>query len=69
LLIDIKGQVGEAAGCIWHVLSAEGPHTLAQLEKKVPGNGELVPLAVGWLAREDKIELVVEKKSFRIQLK
>ena len=68
-MTSINEQVGKAAGLIWHVLSAEGPHTLAQLKKKVPANGDLVPLAVGWLAREDKIELATEKKSVRIQLK
>jgi hypothetical protein len=67
--MDIKDQVGEAAGLIWRVLDAEGPHTLAQLKKKVPGNGDLTSLAVGWLAREDKIELAIAKKTLRIQLK
>jgi hypothetical protein len=66
---DIKQQVGDTAGCIWQTLEANGPQTVAQLKKKLKGTSELVPLAVGWLAREDKIELATEKKDLRIQLK
>ena len=68
-MTDIKGQVGETAGRIWQALSSEGPQTLAQLRKGLNGTCELVPLAVGWLAREDKIELAHEKKGLRIHLK
>ena len=68
-MTDVKGQVGETAGRIWQALSSEGPQTLAQLKKGLNGTSELVPLAVGWLAREDKIELAHEKKGLRIQLK
>jgi hypothetical protein len=68
-MTDIKEQVGETAGRIWEPLSSEGPQTLAQLKKRLNGTSELVHFAVGWLAREDKIELAHEKKGLRIQLK
>lgn len=67
--MDIKDQVGETAGEVWRVLESDGPQTLAQLKKKLNGTSELVNFAVGWLAREDKIEIAQEKRSFRIQLK
>ena len=66
---DLKGQVGNTAGCIWETLSADGPQTLAQLKKRLRVTGELLLLAVGWLAREEKIELAADKKGLRIQLK
>ncbi len=65
----IKAQVGELAGEVWQLLTNEGPLTLAQLKKKLDAQGELLSYALGWLAREDKIEFVPEKKTFRIQLK
>jgi hypothetical protein len=65
----IKAQVGELAGEVWRVLTNEGPLTLAQLKKKLDAQGELLSYALGWLAREDKIEFVPEKKTLRIQLK
>ena len=50
-------QVGEIAGQVWQVLDEQGPTSLAKLTKKVKAPRDLVLLAVGWLAREDKITL------------
>jgi hypothetical protein len=66
---DLNSQVGETAGRVWQVLSSAGPLTLAQLKKKVDGSGELLDFGLGWLAREDKVEIIPEKKSFRVKLK
>lgn len=66
---DRKYQVGETAGQVWQVLNQNGPQTLAQLKKKLNEDAELLNFAIGWLAREDKIELTPEKKSLRVQLK
>ncbi len=67
--MEIKGQVGETAGKVWHVLNDHGPQTLAQLKKKLNGETDLVNLAIGWLAREDRVEITQDKKSLRVQLK
>ena len=67
--MEIKEQVGITAGKIWHELNDVGPQTLAQLKKKLNGSGELVGFALGWLAREDKIEISQEKKSIKVALK
>jgi len=39
------------------------------LKKKVNGSAELVGFALGWLAREDKIDISKEKKTFKVSLK
>lgn len=65
----IKAEVGELAGEVWRLLANEGPLTLAQLKKKLDAKGELLSYALGWLAREDKIDFVSEKKTMRVQLK
>ncbi len=67
--MEMKAAVGETAGKIWRSLSADGPQTVSQLKKKVNGSSELVGYALGWLAREDKIDFVQEKKSVLIQLR
>jgi winged helix-turn-helix protein DUF2582 len=67
--MGINGQVGETAGKVWHALSSGGPQTLAQLKKRLNGSNELTSFALGWLAREDKIEIIPYKRSFRVQLK
>jgi hypothetical protein len=69
LMMEIKEQVGETAGRVWQVLSDQGPQTLAQLKKRVNGSGELVAFALGWLAREDKVDISQDKKNLRVALK
>jgi len=64
-----KAQVGETAGEVYRLLENEGPLTTAQLKKKVNAKGEMLSYALGWLAREDKIEFVTDKKTLKVQLK
>jgi hypothetical protein len=69
LEMEINAQVGETAGKIWNVLNDEGPQTIAQLKKKLNGSGELLSYALGWLAREDKVDITQEKKMVKVALK
>lgn len=67
--MEINGLVGETAGEVWHLLKGGGPQTLDQLKGQLKGTREFLNVAVGWLAREDKIEISPEKQSFRVRLK
>ena len=67
--MEISGHVGETAGRIWHLLNDEGPHTFPQLKKKLDGSAELVGFALGWLAREGKVDITQEKKTVKVALK
>ena len=67
--MEMNEKVGLIAGEIWHILNDVGPQTLAQLKKKLNGSGEVVDFALGWLAREDKIDISLEKKSYKVTLK
>jgi hypothetical protein len=67
--VEMKEQVGTTAGKIWQALNEEGPQTLVQLRKKLNGSGELVGFALGWLAREDKVDISQDKKNFKVSLK
>lgn len=68
-IMDIRNDIGEMAGRVWQALSSDGPQTAAELRKKLKCTGELLSFALGWLSREDKVEICQEKKGFRIQLK
>ena len=63
----IKAQVGETAGEVWRLLKSEGPQTMAQLKKKLKRTNELLNFAVGWLARENQVDIIEEKKGPRVQ--
>ena len=67
--MELKEQVGATAGKVWHMLNDFGPQTLAQLKKRLNGSGELVGFALGWLAREDKVDISQDKKTFKVALK
>jgi hypothetical protein len=67
--MEMNVLVGETAGKIWNLLNDQGPLTFPQLRKKLNGSGEIVSLAVGWLAREDKVDLKQEKKAVKVALK
>jgi len=62
-------EIGKIAGAIWRALDAEGEMTLTSLKKEIGAGNTLFDWAIGWLAREDKIELTLEKRSFRVCLK
>lgn len=62
-------EIGETAGQVWRLLESDGPQTLATVKKKVSAKPSYVEYALGWLAREEKIEFVADKKSYRITLK
>ena len=61
-------QVGETAGAVWHALDEHGPQSLAKLVERVGGNRDVVMQAVGWLAREGKIDIAETKRGRVISL-
>jgi hypothetical protein len=66
---DCTQQIGETAGQVWHALNENGPLTLAKLTKLVEAPRDTVMQAVGWLAREDKIEMEDRPRGRVITLK
>ena len=49
-------EIGTAAGVVWRYLEQHGPVTLFQLKKELELTGTQVERAIGWLAREGKID-------------
>jgi hypothetical protein len=62
-------QIGETAGTVWHALSENGPLSLAKLVDRVGGNRDVVMQAIGWLAREGKIDISETKRGRVVSLK
>ena len=62
-------EIGELSGFLWHLLDEKGPQSLAQL-KKLTGKDEFtLTAAIGWLAREDKLEITKSARAVKISLK
>ncbi len=64
----MQEEIGSTAGMIWRTLDAKGELSLTQLKKEVNGKTPIFGWAIGWLAREDKIVITQEKRSFCIRL-
>jgi hypothetical protein len=62
-------QIGETAGAVWHTLNENGPLSLAKLVEHVGGNRDIVMQAIGWLAREDKIDIAETKRGRIVSLR
>jgi hypothetical protein len=65
----MEQKIGTVAGAVWEALSGNGGLTLPKLKKAVNCKTPLLDWAIGWLAREDKILIKPEGKSFLVQLK
>lgn len=61
--------IGLAAGQIWQTLSEKGPQPVAGLKKAVDQPADVVIAALGWLAREDKLDFETSGKSATVSLK
>ena len=50
-------QIGETAGAVWNALAENGSMSVAKLARHFETPRDVTMQAIGWLAREDKIEI------------
>jgi hypothetical protein len=62
-------SIGTVAGWVWRFLDEHGAVTLSKLSREIDAPRDLVMQAVGWLAREEKIQFHEGKRSKLISLK
>ena len=55
--VSCVANIGEVAGIVWRVLSEKGPLSMTKLVKAVGEPRDTVMQALGWLAREGKINI------------
>jgi hypothetical protein len=67
--VMMQEEIGTVAGAIWKALAENSGCTLPKLRKSVGAKSPVFDWAIGWLARENKIEIMREKKSFLVRLK
>jgi len=64
----LKLKIGTNAGEIWQFLDTNGEKYISEIEKALSMKKNDVLMALGWLAREDKIFLVEDKNDTLITL-
>ncbi len=65
----MTGSIGETAGHVWRYLKKHSEVNTPQLVREVAWSRDDVQRAIGWLAREDKLNIEKVKRSERIRLK
>ena len=65
---EFKSEIGQAAGDVYRYLHDQGQVSITQLRKELPLGRGRVDQAVGWLARENKIEFIQDKRTTYVSL-
>ena len=60
--------IGETAGDVWCLLDKSGEVPLTKLVKKINAPRDVVMQAVGWLARENKLQIEEDGRSKLVSL-
>ena len=67
---SMEQSIGMSAGQIYNYLAEnEGQATFTKLKKDLDLKSNFAELGLGWLAREDKIELAKSGNSLKIKLR
>lgn len=56
-------EIGQAAGEIWSYLGARGESSVLKIRSDLKYSQTLLHLALGWLSREGKIDLVIRDRT------
>jgi hypothetical protein len=64
----MKDKVIETAGKTWRFLGQHGQTNVSQLAKSIKEKDEVVLQALGWLAREDKIDYTIKNRRTFVSL-
>ena len=62
-------EIGIIAGKIWNYLAQHNPSDAIQIRFFLNITNSQLYLALGWLAREDKISMVKDKNTYQISLR
>ncbi len=65
----MEAKIGSVAGTIWQHLRQNGEMSLSKLKQGTKLSDQLLFMGLGWLAREEKLNFVQDKKAMRVSLK
>lgn len=62
-------EIGKIAGEIWNFLNLQSkPVNLAKLKKNISVSSNILMMALGWLAREDKLHIEISEDSYEYKI-
>lgn len=66
---ELQEQIGMSAGQIYNYLNNNGETTFSKIKKELDLKGNFADLGLGWLAREDKVEISKKGSFVNVRLK
>ena len=69
MMQELQEQIGISAGVIYDYLNNNGESTFSKMKKELDLKGNFADLGLGWLAREDKVEISKKGTSVSVRLK
>ena len=64
----MQNRIGMAAGQIWHFLDENGESTPIKIKAHLGLSNTMLYLALGWLSREGKVNIVPFEYTYKISL-
>jgi hypothetical protein len=64
----MQDEIGNAAGVVWEFLDQRGDTVLVTLKDRTGLSEGILFMALGWLAREEKVNLLKEGRTIRVSL-
>lgn len=68
-MAELMEEIGTSAGEIYNYLNANGTVTFSKMKKDLDLKGNFADLGLGWLAREDKVNISKRGTSVSVSLK
>lgn len=66
---ELQDKIGQSAGEIYNYLNNNGESTFSKMKKELNLKSNFADLGLGWLAREDKVEISKKGTSVSVRLK
>ena len=66
---ELQEQIGQSAGQIYNYLNNNGESTFSKMKKELDLKGNFADLGLGWLARENKVEIEQKGPAVKVSLK
>lgn len=62
-------RIGELAGEVWEHLEENGETSLTQVSNTINAPKSKVDMAIGWLAKEDKLDFIDKSRGKAVKLR
>jgi hypothetical protein len=67
--LSLEEQIGFSAGEIYNYLHQNGTTSFAKMKKELDLKGNFADLGLGWLARENKVEIEQKGPAVKVSLR